>query len=158
MRSTLFRQEAIDSLRERHLGDTLAARPMALSILTALSVLVALVVLLFGSTAEYTRKAHVTGYLAPTHGVIKLHAPQAGTLTETHVEEGRRVARGDPLYALHRAFVSRWRPSRKPRRSCNCANAARAFAGGNRTTGGSACSRNRTWNSACATRPSKSRS
>jgi membrane fusion protein len=100
MRSTLFRQEAVDSLRDRHLGDALAARPVALSLLTTLSVLVALGVLLFGLIAEYTRKAHVTGYLAPTHGVIKLHAPQAGTLTETHVEEGRRVARGDPLYSL----------------------------------------------------------
>jgi membrane fusion protein len=100
MRSTLFRQEAIDSLRDRHLGDALTARPLALSVLTGLSGLVALAVLLFGLIAEYTRKAHVTGYLAPTHGVIKLHAPQAGTLTETHVEEGRRVARGDPLYAL----------------------------------------------------------
>jgi len=100
MRSTLFRQEAVDSQRDRHLGDALTARPVALSLLTALSVLVALGVFLFGLIAEYTRKAHVTGYLAPTHGVIKLHAPQAGTLTETHVEEGRRVARGDPLYAL----------------------------------------------------------
>ena len=100
MRSTLFRQEAVDSLRDRHLGDALTARPLSLSLLTALSVLVALGALLFGLIAEYTRKAHVTGYLAPTQGVIKLHAPQAGTLTETHVEEGRRVARGDPLYAL----------------------------------------------------------
>ena len=100
MRSTLFRQEAIDAQRERHLGDALTARPLALSLLTALGVLVALAVVLFGFVAEYTRKAHVAGYLAPTHGLIKLHAPQAGTLTETYVEEGRRVARGDPLYVL----------------------------------------------------------
>ena len=100
MRSTLFRQEAIDALRDRHLGDALTVRPLALSLLTTLGVLVALGVVLFGFIAEYTRKAHVTGYLAPTHGLIKLHAPRAGTLTETYVEEGRRVARGDPLYVL----------------------------------------------------------
>jgi hypothetical protein len=51
MRSTLFRQEAIDSLRDRHLGDALTARPLALSLLTALSVLVALV-LSFGLIAN----------------------------------------------------------------------------------------------------------
>jgi membrane fusion protein len=100
MRPTLFRQEAVDALRDRHLGDALTARPLALSVLTALSVLVALGVILFGVLAEYTRKAHVTGFLAPTHGLIKLHAPQSGTLTERHVEEGRRVARGDALYVL----------------------------------------------------------
>jgi membrane fusion protein len=76
------------------------ARPVALSALTALGVLGALGVVLFGLLAEYTRKAHVTGFLAPTHGLIKLHAPQSGTLTERHVEEGRRVARGDALYVL----------------------------------------------------------
>ena len=100
MRSTLFRQEVVDALRERHLGNTLTARPVALSLLTLLSVLMALGALSFGLIAEYTRKAHVTGYLAPTQGLIKLHAPQAGTLTEAHVEEGRRVARGDRLYTL----------------------------------------------------------
>jgi membrane fusion protein len=100
MRSTLFRQEAVDALRDRHLGDALMARPVALSALTALGVLVALGVVLFGVLAEYTRKAHVSGFLAPTHGLIRLHAPQSGTLTETYVEEGRRVARGDALYVL----------------------------------------------------------
>src|SRR5262245_53128391 len=100
MRSTLFRQEAVDAVRDRHLGDALTARPLALSLLTALGALVALGVVLFLVLAEYTRKAHVTGFLAPTRGLIKLHAPQAGTLTETYVEEGRRVARGDALYLL----------------------------------------------------------
>src|SRR5262245_56719572 len=100
MRSTLFRQEAVDAVRDRHLGDALTARPLALSLLTALGALVALGVVLFLVLAEYTRKAHVTGFLAPTHGLIKLHAPQSGTLTERYVEEGQRVARGDALYVL----------------------------------------------------------
>jgi membrane fusion protein len=100
MRSTLFRQEALDSQRDRQLGDVLLARPVALSVLTTLGVLIALGVVLFGFVAEYTRKAHVTGFLAPTHGLIKVLASQAGTLTEKRVEEGRRVARGDALYVL----------------------------------------------------------
>ncbi|HEU0201145.1 MAG TPA: HlyD family efflux transporter periplasmic adaptor subunit [Burkholderiaceae bacterium] len=100
MRSTLFRQEALDSHRDRQLGDVLLARPVALSLLTTLGALVALAVVLFGFFAEYTRKAHVAGYLAPTHGLIKVHASQSGTLTEKRVEEGRRVARGDALYVL----------------------------------------------------------
>jgi len=100
MRSTLFRQEALDSFRDRHLGEVLLARPVALSLLTALSVFIALGVVSFGVFAEYTRKAKVTGYLAPTQGLIKLHAPQSGTLIDQHAVEGRRVARGDALYVL----------------------------------------------------------
>ena len=100
MRSTLFRQEALDSFRDRQLGDVLLARPLALSLLTALGVLVALGVVLFGFLADYTRKSHVPGYLAPTHGLIKVQATQWGTLIEKRVAEGQRVARGDTVYVL----------------------------------------------------------
>jgi membrane fusion protein len=100
MRPTLFRQEALDSQRDRQLGDVLLARPVALSILTFAGVLVAVGLVLFGFFGEYTRKAHVAGYLAPTQGLIKVHAPQSGTLIEKRVEEGRRVARGEALYVL----------------------------------------------------------
>jgi membrane fusion protein len=100
MRSTLFRQEALDSHRDRQLGDVQLARPVALSVLTTLGVLVALGVVLFSFFAEYTRKAHVPGYLAPTHGLVKVNAPHSGTLVEMSVEEGRRVSRGDALYVL----------------------------------------------------------
>src|SRR5262249_22229936 len=55
---------------------------------------------MFGFLAEYTRKAHVPGYLAPTHGLVKVNAPLAGTLVDMRVEEGRRVFRGDALYVL----------------------------------------------------------
>ena len=61
MRSTLFRQEAIDSLRDRHLGDALTARPVALSLLTALSVLVALVV----SLVRLDRRIHAQRRMSP---------------------------------------------------------------------------------------------
>ena len=100
MRPTLFRPEALDSHRDQRLGDVLLARPVALYFLTALGALIALGVVLFGCFAEYTRKAHVSGYLAPTKGLIKVYAPQAGTLIEKHVEEGQSVKQGDTLYVL----------------------------------------------------------
>jgi membrane fusion protein len=49
---------------------------------------------------EYTRKAHVSGYLAPAAGVIKVIAGQAGTLVDKRVKEGQTVARGDTLFVL----------------------------------------------------------
>jgi membrane fusion protein len=100
MRSSLFRPEALDAQRERQLGDVLLARAPALSVLAAAAVLIALGIVAFGWFAQYTRKAHVPGYLAPTEGLIKVQAPQAGTLVGKHVGEGRRVARGDTLFVL----------------------------------------------------------
>lgn len=100
MRTTLFRQEALDSQRDKHLGDVLLARPLALSLLTGLGALIALGVVLFGCFADYTRKAHVSGYLAPTKGLIKVYPPQAGTLIDKQVEEGQHVKQGDTLYVL----------------------------------------------------------
>jgi membrane fusion protein len=100
MRSTLFRQEALEAHHSKQLGEVFLARPLALSLLTTLGVLIALGVVLFASFAEYTRKAHVTGYLAPTKGLVKVHAPQSGTLIEMRVEEGQQVKQGDVLYVL----------------------------------------------------------
>ncbi|MGZ5249819.1 MAG: HlyD family efflux transporter periplasmic adaptor subunit [Caldimonas sp.] len=49
---------------------------------------------------EYTRKARVTGYLVPDRGVIRLAAPQAATVLESQVSEGKRVRQGDVLFVL----------------------------------------------------------
>lgn len=100
MRSTLFRQQALDAQRGQQFGDVALARPLALSLLTWAGAAIALGLLLFGCLAEYTRKTHVSGYLVPTHGLIKVHAPQAGTLVDKRVEEGARVRRGDALFVL----------------------------------------------------------
>jgi len=49
---------------------------------------------------EYTRKARVAGFLAPDRGVIRLVAPQAGTVLESRAVEGAVVRRGEGLYVL----------------------------------------------------------
>ncbi|MEO6022825.1 MAG: HlyD family efflux transporter periplasmic adaptor subunit, partial [Burkholderiales bacterium] len=56
---------------------------------------------------QYTRKAHVSGYLAPNKGMIKIFAPQAGTLIEKHIKEGQPVKRGDTLFVLSTESSSR---------------------------------------------------
>jgi membrane fusion protein len=49
---------------------------------------------------EYTRKARVSGVLAPLHGVTKVLAQQAGVVQDLHVREGASVEDGQPLLAL----------------------------------------------------------
>jgi membrane fusion protein len=110
MRRTLFRQEALDFHREKLLGDIVLVRPLSVSLLTSAAVGIALIVVGFACWGTYTRKAHVTGYLEPNTGVIKVYAPQAGTLIEKHVTEGQAVKRGEVLCVVSSERSSRETP------------------------------------------------
>ena len=82
-------------------------RPFSFSLLTIFAVLFAVALIAFAFFAEYTRKAHVVGYLAPDKGLIKVYAPQAGTLIEKKVKEGQSVKQGDALFVLSTERSSR---------------------------------------------------
>ena len=107
MRRALFRQAALDFHREKLLGDVVLVRPLSVSLLTGAAVCIALAVLGFAWWGEYTRKAHVVGYLEPNKGVIKVYAPQAGTLIEKHVVEGQAVQQGAVLFVVSSERSSR---------------------------------------------------
>jgi len=100
MRTTLFRREAVDFASERPLGDVALIRPFSSAFLAAGGVILALALLAFAFWGEYTHKAHVAGYVAPTKGVIKVYPPSAATVVARQVKEGQRVTRGDPLFVL----------------------------------------------------------
>lgn len=107
MRRDLFRREALDFNREKSLGDVVLVRPISFALLTIFAVMFTAAVIVFAFSAEYTRKTHVTGYLAPDKGLIKVYAPQAGILIEKHVKEGQQVKRGDTLFVLSTERSSR---------------------------------------------------
>jgi membrane fusion protein len=67
---------------------------------TGFVLLVAVLIFSFLWTGEYSRKARVTGFLAPDRGVIRLVAPQAATVVEAHAREGQSVRQGDTLFIL----------------------------------------------------------
>ncbi|MDP9044369.1 MAG: HlyD family efflux transporter periplasmic adaptor subunit [Pseudomonadota bacterium] len=98
--STFFRPEAIEYRDRDWLGSIQLIRPVSLGVLTALALVVAGAVFAYLFLGEYTRKARVNGYLVPDRGVIRLLAPQAATVLESHVTEGGRVARGEVLFVL----------------------------------------------------------
>ena len=96
----LFRTEVLTSRQRDWLGSVQLIRPVSLSVLTGSVVAVALAVAAYLTLGEYTRKARVSGYLVPDRGVIRLVAPQAATVIESHVAEGRAVHGGDVLFVL----------------------------------------------------------
>jgi membrane fusion protein len=98
---SLFRQEAIDFLHQRHSwGEVVSLQPLSSTILSwTLAGLVAFI-LVFISIAQYARKETVTGYLTPTFGTAKIFVPQQGFIKEVHVKEGQEVAGGEPLLTV----------------------------------------------------------
>jgi membrane fusion protein len=98
--ASLFRREVIEGRQQAWLGSIQLVRPVPLAVLTAIVVIIAAIVGAFLFEGRYTRKAHITGYLIPDRGVLRLVAPQPGIVAESHVVEGRLVHRGDVLFVL----------------------------------------------------------
>jgi membrane fusion protein len=97
---SLFRPEALEHRERDWLGSIQLLRPVSLTVLTAAAVVVAIAVAAYLVLGEYTRKARVTGYLVPDRGLIRLVAPQAAMVVESHAVEGRSVHAGDVLFVL----------------------------------------------------------
>lgn len=98
--TSLFRPEALSTQQHAWLGSIRLIRPVSLTLLATLAVLAAVGVVLFLGLGQYTRKAAVVGVLVPEKGVMRLHAPQAGTVLESHAVEGQAVKQGDVLFVL----------------------------------------------------------
>jgi membrane fusion protein len=96
----LFRAEALDAQRQQWLGGVRLVRPLALSWVTTGVLCTVVAVGAFLSLAQYTRKATVSGVLAPDLGLIRLVPSAAGTVVERRVAEGQAVRAGDVLFVL----------------------------------------------------------
>lgn len=104
----LFRPEAVEAQSQQWLGRVQLVRPLSLNVMTAGVVVVALAVAAFLWFAEYTRKAVVSGVLAPDRGLIRVVPAVSGTVAERRVSEGQSVHAGDVLFviALDRATLA----------------------------------------------------
>ena len=103
----LFRPEVIAAQHEHAVGALLLLPPLSTRLLTAAAVAVAAALAILLYAGAYTRKAHVTGYLVPAHGLIKVQSRETGTIVEKHVSEGQRVSRGDLLFVISMERSSR---------------------------------------------------
>jgi membrane fusion protein len=93
----LFRQEAIDAQREKYLGETTLARPVAYWVYTLLAAAVALVLLGVAIWGEYTRRERVEGHLALDVGAARILIPDPGRVAELLIKEGDEVQAGAPI-------------------------------------------------------------
>ncbi len=96
----LFRKEALAGQQQTWLGSIELMRPLSMTLLTALALGSVVLVGVFLSTAEYSRKARVSGHLVPDRGVLRITAAQPATVLSRPLAEGAPVKAGDVLFVL----------------------------------------------------------
>jgi membrane fusion protein len=97
---SLFRKEAVAHQGERLTGAISLAQPLSIKLTVVLLVCVAIAILVFLFSAEYSRKETVRGFLMPNKGVIKSFASQGGTIENLWVTEGDNVTKGQSLATI----------------------------------------------------------
>jgi len=97
---SLFRKEAVAHQGERLTGAISLAQPLSIKLTVVLLVCVAIAILVFLFSAEYSRKETVRGFLMPNKGVIKSFASQGGTIKNLWVTEGDNVTKGQSLATI----------------------------------------------------------
>ncbi|WP_236613522.1 biotin/lipoyl-binding protein [Pseudoalteromonas sp. SM9913] len=96
----LFRKEAIAQQSERLTGAITLIQPLSIKLTVLILACVAVTVITFLFTAEYSRKETVRGFLMPNKGVIQSFANQGGMIEQLFVQEGDAVNKGQPLATI----------------------------------------------------------
>lgn len=103
----LFRSESQQARESAWLGRIVLARPLPFTVLTWAAVAIILALAVFFAVSHYTRKARVTGTLAPTEGIVRVIAQQAGRVEALAIREGERITRDAILLRISDARASR---------------------------------------------------
>ena len=96
----LFRQQAIEYVTVRQYGTVILTRPFSHVVLTSVFVTLALLLIVFFTFFETTRKAAIQGMLVPTAGVIRVFSNQIGVIKEIRIKEAQFVHEGDILFVV----------------------------------------------------------
>ena len=106
MSNKLFRQEAIDALREKFLGEATIARPLPFWVLTLLGLVAAGMMIAVAVWGQYTRRERVEGFLQLDVGAAKVSFTDSGRVAELLVKEGQEIKEGVPMarISLERAI------------------------------------------------------
>lgn len=96
----LFRSESEEARATAWLGRVVLLRPLSFTFLTLAALGIALALAAFFLIGEYTRKARVTGLLAPRGGVVRVVAQQPGVVHSLDAWEGMGVEREESLLTL----------------------------------------------------------
>jgi membrane fusion protein len=97
---SLFRPEAVKHKNQRLHGMVVLAHPWSFAALTVFFCCIIAALIVFTFYFGFTRKETVNGVVVPDRGVVRLAAPQSGTVSQILAAEGDLVKAGDPVFIL----------------------------------------------------------
>lgn len=97
---TLFRQEALQGQADQLLGPVSVAQSVKTSTLVYVVALLAFMAVGYFVWGRYTRRVAVDGFIFPASEVLRVYAPQAGIVSQRHVQEGDVVGKGVRLFTV----------------------------------------------------------
>lgn len=97
---SLLRKEAIEYQNNTSHGEIIIPASFGISFSAVTTLLLLLLIALFLYFGSYTRKAHLTGIVMPSSGLIKITPQYAGNVTSLTIQEGQHVMAGEALYHL----------------------------------------------------------
>jgi membrane fusion protein len=103
----LFRSESQQARESAWLGRIVLTRPLSFTVLTWAAVAIIVQLGVFFTVSEYTRKARITGMLAPSEGLVRVIAQQAGRVEALAIREGEPVRQDATLLRISDARASR---------------------------------------------------
>lgn len=96
----LFRTEAIESQRKALYGDVSIHQPARLKWFTSAICIITGATLTFASTASFTKREVVLGWIVPEQGLVEAFAPNGTVVQRVTVRTGQQVRKGQVLAVL----------------------------------------------------------
>lgn len=100
MSSPLFRAQVRAHAQDAWLGRIVLIRPVSFTVFCTIAAAMSIAMLAYLGFGEYTRKARVTGILAPEQGVARIIAQQTGVIESVLVREGDGIAKDGTLLTI----------------------------------------------------------
>lgn len=100
MEHTFFRQEAAEAATSASSSASVPVAPISWHVLGGFLVAATAAIVLFVTTAEYTRKETAIGSLVAASGTIRVSAGREGVVSGLSVKEGDHVEAGQALFTI----------------------------------------------------------
>ncbi|PHM27390.1 HlyD family secretion protein [Xenorhabdus innexi] len=100
--SDLFRKEALKKKTIPLAGRVVLTSPFIFTVLTYLSSLFVIIIILFITFTEYSRKTSVKGQIYPKSGMSNIYAKENGVINDLKVKDGQFVSKGDILGSIYK--------------------------------------------------------
>lgn len=103
----LFRQEAVDHLKTRWLGQALLISRYPLWVVVAATAFFIAVLLLAAVFGDYTRRMNVSGEVTSLPRAVNIFSPGQGFISHIWKQAGEPVSKGDFLYQIDISRITR---------------------------------------------------